>query len=127
VKYSPSERKGKPVAQEATLLHLLHEVQRTVFAIAHSYDIAGYPDRAWKLVGVGDCIRDAVMRLDDIGHDIVPRKPVTVSGLLLRAVLLRKQMGGPAWANSGAAPLVPRMTSQRPPRKKAVKRAHSGV
>jgi hypothetical protein len=127
VKYNPSKRKGKSVAQEATLLDLLHKAQRTVFAIAHGYDISGYRDRAWRLVGVGDCIRDAATRLNEIGHGAEPSKPDAVSGLLRRAVLLRKQMGGPAWANSGAAPLVPRMTAQHPARKKPTKRAHSGV
>jgi hypothetical protein len=121
VTHSPTRNSKPEASQEAILLNLLHKAQAAAFALAHGHDIGGYPDRAWRLIGVGERIRDAATQLNELVRVVEPKKHDAVVGLRLRAFLLQTQMRGPGWANSGAASLVPRMTSERRPRKKAEK------
>jgi hypothetical protein len=127
VTYSPTKKNGEAVAsQEANLLDLLYKAQTTAFAMAHGYDVSGHPDQAWGLIGVGDCIRDAAVRLNEAAQGGA-KKQDAAYGLRLRAVLLRKQMRGPAWANASGAPLVPRLAQELSTRKKSAKRTSGRV
>jgi hypothetical protein len=90
VTYIPTKRTGnKGPSRELILLELLKKARADAFALAHGYDVGGYPDQAWRLVGVGDRIRDAIAQLNDISQVVAPKRRY-VSSLGLRATTIAR-------------------------------------
>jgi hypothetical protein len=87
------------------------------YALAHSNDLSGYPDRAYEMLVIGECLREATDHLDVLIHSVEAGR-LKPFGLKSRALLLRERLSGPAWVSAAAAPLVPgRSDPQRPKRK----------
>jgi hypothetical protein len=126
VAYSPTKRGAQsPASQESKLLDLLRKAEIDAYALAHSYDIGGDLDHAWRLVSVGEYLRDAANQLKDPVHIMQPPSVTAAWGLKSRALSLRSRLQGPASANSGAAPLVPRRGGPLLAVKKPPRRLHS--
>jgi hypothetical protein len=69
------ERDSEPVpSQEDRLLELLRKAEGYAYALAHGYDIGGHPDRASRLVALGEQIRDAATDVSDLARPIEPHK-----------------------------------------------------
>jgi hypothetical protein len=120
VTYSSTNRGASPPSRENKFLELLKKAEIDAYALAHSYDIVGEFDHAWKLVSVGEYLREATSRLsEDAVHVLEPRDVTPAWGLKSRVLSLRARVHGPAWANSRAAPLVPKhrgspLTAKKP-------------
>ena len=106
--------------RESKFLDLLKKAEIDAYALAHSYDISGDFDHAWKLVSIGEYLREAVSWLnEDAVHVLEPQDVTPAWGLKSRALSLRSRVHGPAWANSRAASLAPRrrdppLTAKKP-------------
>jgi hypothetical protein len=102
------ERDSKPVpSQEDRLLELLRKAEGYAYALAHGYDIGGHPDRAYRLVALGEQIRDAATDVSDLARPIEPHSAAPLHGLRFRAFSLRRLLRGTAWQSPSVAPLVP--------------------
>jgi hypothetical protein len=109
VGYSSNKRVASPPSRESKLLQLLKKAEIEAYALAHSYDVGGDLDLAWKLVSVGEYLREAASRLtEDAVHILEVQDSTPPWGLKSRALSLRSRVHGPAWANSRAASLAPR-------------------
>jgi hypothetical protein len=61
------QRDSNPVpSQEDRLLDLLRKAEGYAYALAHGYDIGGHPDRAYRLVALGEQLRDAATDVSDL-------------------------------------------------------------
>jgi hypothetical protein len=109
MKCRPTGRDGTPFpSQEETLRDLLSKAETSTYALAHSYDIGGCPDRAHGLIGIGEKLRDAVGQLDDLIQSTAP-----ISGLRARAFSLRRVSRESARPSSSAVPVVPEQIGVR--------------
>ena len=108
------ERDSKPVpSQEDRLLELLRKAEGYAYALAHGYDIGGHPDRAYRLVALGEQIRDAATDVSNLARLIEPHSAAPLHGLRSRAFSLRRLLRGTAWQAPSVAPLVPRLASEQ--------------
>ena len=108
------ERDSKPVpSQEDRLLELLRKAEGYAYALAHGYDIGGHPDRAYRLVALGEQIRDAATDVSNLARLIEPHSAAPLHGLRSRAFSLRQLLRGTAWQGPTAAPLVPRLAGEQ--------------
>jgi hypothetical protein len=126
VTYSPTKQIAKaPPSQEEALLALLFQAETKAYALAHSYDIGGYRDRACRLMSVGEGIRDAALQMAGMGQPPGSPNKTAAWGLKSRALSLRTRLSGRVWVNSGVAPFVPGQTDMGPSPKKRRRRVHS--
>jgi hypothetical protein len=118
VTYNPTKRRDDSFpSQEEVLFDLIRGAETTAYALAHSNDLSGYPDRAYEMLVIGECLREATDHLDVLIHSVEAAR-LKPFGLKSRALLLRERLSGPAWVSAAAAPLVPgRSDPQRPKRK----------
>jgi hypothetical protein len=118
VTYNRTKRRDDSLpSQEEVLLDLICRAETKAYAIAHSNDLSGYPDRAYEMLVIGECLREATDHLDVLIHSVEAGR-LKPFGLKSRALLLRGQLGQPAWVSAAAAPLTPgRSDPQRPKRK----------
>ena len=105
-----TKRGASPSSRESKLRELLKKAEIDAYALAHSYDIGGDFDHAWKLVSIGEYLREAANQLNEVAVHVVddPQNVTPAWGLKSRALSLRSRVHGPAWANSRAASLAPR-------------------
>jgi hypothetical protein len=115
---NPTKRRDDSFpSQEEVLFDLIRGAETTAYALAHSNDLSGYPDRAYEMLVIGECLREATDHLDVLIHSVEAGR-LKPFGLKSRALLLRERLSGPAWVSAAAAPLVPgRSDPQRPKRK----------
>jgi hypothetical protein len=104
---SKKQSRNAVVSQEVLLHDLLRKAQNNASALAHSYDISGWPDRAWKMIDVAECIRGIAGQLNILARPVEPKPLEAVVGLRLRALLLRTHVRSLASAN--LTTLVPRL------------------
>jgi hypothetical protein len=127
VRYSSTKRGTSAPSRESKFLNLLKKAEIDAYALAHSYDIGGDFDHAWKLVSIGEYLREAASQLNGVAvHILDPQNVTPAWGLKSRALSLRSRVLGPAWANSRAAPLAPRRRDPPLTAKKPRSRVHSG-
>jgi hypothetical protein len=108
VSVGSTKRGASPSSRESKLRELLKKAEIDAYALAHSYDIGGDFDHAWKLVSIGEYLREAADQLNEVAVHIVDPQNVTPAwGLKSRALSLRWRVHGPTWTNSRAVPLVP--------------------
>jgi hypothetical protein len=110
VTYKPlkGQRDGDPaVSQEERLFGLLRQAEGYAYALAHSYDIGGQPDRAYAFVALGDRLHNAAADVSDLARPLKPHIAAPVLGLRSRAFSLRSLLRGTAWREPGVSPLVP--------------------
>jgi hypothetical protein len=82
------ERDSKPVpSHEDRLLELLRKAEGYAYALAHGYDIGGHPDRAYRLVALGERISDTATDVSDLARPIEPHSAAPLHGLRFRAFL----------------------------------------
>jgi hypothetical protein len=125
VRYSSTKRRASAPSRESKLLDLLKKAEIDAYALAHSYDIGGDFDHAWKLLSIGEYLREAASWLnEDAVHVLEPQDVTLAWGLKSRALSLRSRVQGPAWANSRAAPLAPRRRGPPLTAKKPRSRVH---
>ena len=60
------------------------------FALAHSYDIGGQPDRAYGFVALGERLRDTAMDVSGLVHPLEPHSIGPALGLRSRAFSFAK-------------------------------------
>jgi hypothetical protein len=112
--YKPPKREkdGKPAAsQEERLLGLLRQAEGYAYSLAHSYDIGGWPDRAYVLVALGERLRDTATDVSDLALE--PQSAAPVLDLRSRAFLLRRLLRGTAWPRPNVAPMVLRPSDEQ--------------
>jgi hypothetical protein len=120
VRYGSTKRGTSAPSPESKFLDLLKKAEIDAYALAHSYDISGDFDHAWKLVSIGEYLREAASQLNEVAaHVLDPQNVTPAWGLKSRALSLRSRVHGPAWANSRAAALAPRrrgppLTAEKP-------------
>jgi len=108
------ERDSNPVpSQEAGLLDLLRKADGYAYALAHGYDIGGHPDRAYRLVALGERISDTATDVSDLARPLEPHSAAPLHGLRSRAFSLRQLLRGSAWQGPSVAPLVPRLAGEQ--------------
>jgi hypothetical protein len=95
---------GLPRSEEAKLLDLLCKVETGAYALAHAYDVGGYTSRAYRLIGITERLRDAVVQIDELVQAVEPRSKAPVRGLRSRAHSLRGLLRNSTWASSSAPP-----------------------
>ena len=112
---TPTRRRGrKPVAgQEERLLGLLRQAEGHAYALAHSYDIGGQPDRAYAFVALGERLRNTVMDVSDIARPFEPHSVAPLLGLRSRAFSLRRLMRGTSSECPSVAPIVSRLGGEQ--------------
>jgi len=79
----PQTRQGdsNPVArQEETLLGILRQAENHAYALAHSYDIGGHPDRAYGFVALGERLRETAI---DVSGLVRPLEPHSITPVLV--------------------------------------------
>jgi hypothetical protein len=119
VSVSSTKRGASPPSREGKLRELLKKAEIDAYALAHSYDIGGDFDQAWKFVSIGEYLREAANQLNEVAVHIVDPQNVTPAwGLKSRALSLRWRVHRTAWTNSTAAPLVPTRGGLLPTAKK---------
>jgi hypothetical protein len=101
--YKPPKREkdGKPAAsQEERLLGRLYEAEHYAHVLAHSYDIGGHRDRAYRFVALAERLREMA----------------TGTSVLTRADEPHRSHAELAFGSqgSGLAPLVPRLITEQP-------------
>jgi hypothetical protein len=125
VAYNSTKRGTYPSLREREFLDLLKKAESGAYALAHSYDISGDFDHAWKLVSIGEYLREAANQLNKVAVHIVDQENVTPAcGLKWRALSLRWRVHGPERTNSRAAPLVPTRSGPLPTAKKPRRWVH---
>jgi hypothetical protein len=108
------QRDSSPVpSQEDRLLDLLRKAEGYAYALAHGYDIGGHPDRAYRLVALGERLRDTATDVSDLARPIEPYSAAPPHGLRSRAFSLRQLLRGTASQGPTAAPLVPRLAGEQ--------------
>jgi hypothetical protein len=116
VTYKPLKRQrdGDPVvSQEEALFGLLCQAEGCAYSLAHSYDIGGWPERAYVLVALGERLRDTAMDVSDLGRP-VERHCAMPLGLRSRAFSLRRLLRGTAWPRPDVAPMTLRSSDEQP-------------
>jgi hypothetical protein len=127
VTYNPTKGRGDSLpSQEEVLLDLIRGAETKAYAIAHSNDLSGYPDRAHEMLVIGECLREATNHLDALIHSVEAGR-LRPFGLKSRALLLRERLGRPAWVSAAAAPLIPGRSGLPQPRKKFRKQTYGKV
>jgi hypothetical protein len=125
VRYGSIKRGTSVPSRERKFLDLLKKAEIDAYALAHSYDIGGDLDHAWKLVSIGEYLREAASQLNEVVvHIVDPQDVMPAWGLKSRALSLRWRVHGPAWTNSRAAPLVPTRGGPLPTAKKPRRWVH---
>ena len=108
------QRDSMPVpSQEDRLLDLLRKAEGYAYALAHSYDIGGQPNRAYGLVALGERIRDTATDVSDLARPVEPHSVGPALGLRWRAFSLRRLLRGTAWQGPSVAPLVPKLAGEQ--------------
>jgi hypothetical protein len=127
VTYNPTKGRGDSLpSQEEVLLDLIRGAETKAYAIAHSNDLSGYPDRVHEMLVIGECLREATNHLDVLIHSVEAGR-LKPFGLKSRALLLRERLGRPAWVSAAAAPLIPGRSGLPQPRKKFRKQTYGKV
>ena len=109
------QRHSNPAAsQEERLLDLLRQGEGCAYALAHSYDIGGQPDRAYAFVALGERLHNIAADVSDLARPLEPHSVGPVLGLRSRAFSLRRLLRGTAWQEPGVSPLVPRLADEQP-------------
>ena len=85
------------VPQEETLLGILRQAENHAYALAHSYDIGGQPDRAYGFVALGERLRETAIDVSGLVRPLEPHSITPVLGLRSRAFSLRRLLRGTAW------------------------------
>jgi hypothetical protein len=107
VVHGPATRRrgGTPfVTQEERLIDLIRQAEGSAYALAHSYDIARQPDRAYALVALGERLRETAADVSSLVRHVEPHDPEAAIGLVSRAFCLRRLLRGIAWEGPHAAP-----------------------
>jgi len=116
------QRDSKPVpSQEDRLLDLLRKAEGYAYALAHGYDIGGQTERAYRLVALGERIRDTATDVSDLARPVEPHSVAPALGLRWRAVSLRQLLRGTAWQGPSVAPLVPKLAGEQAEREPLMK------
>jgi hypothetical protein len=108
------KRSNSSLSQEEMLLDLLRNAENDANALAHSHDLGGHPDQAYRLIGVSECLREAALRMNVVVHGIEPRTSPQAFELRSRPLSLRKRLIGIAWISANAAALVSGRIGPRP-------------
>jgi hypothetical protein len=98
-------RGGTPVVtQEERLIDLITKAEGCAYALAHSYDVARQPDRAYALVALGERLRETAADVSSLVRHVEPHGPEAATGLISRAFCLRRLLRGIVWEDPNAAP-----------------------
>jgi hypothetical protein len=115
--YKPPKRQRDgdlAVSQEERLFRLLCQAERYAYSLAHSYDIGGWPDRAYVLVALGERLRDTAIDVSDLDRPVEPPSATPVLGLRSRAFSLRRLLRGTAWPPPNVSPMILRPSDEQP-------------
>jgi hypothetical protein len=114
--YKPPKRQidgDLAVSQEKRLFGLLRRAEGYAYSLAHSYDIGGWPDRAYVLVALGERLRDTAMDVSDLDRPVEPHSATPVLSLRSRAFSLRRLLRGTAWPRQNVAPMTLRPSDEQ--------------
>src|SRR6185312_1955582 len=103
---------NKPAASpEDGLLDLLGQAEGYTYALAHSYDIGGQPDRAYAFVALGERLRETASDVSDLARTVEPHTVARVLGLRSRAFSLRTLLRGTAVPRPSVVPTTVPLTA----------------
>jgi hypothetical protein len=85
VSVSSTKQGASPSSRESKLRALLKKAEIDAYALAHSYDIGGDFDHAWKLVSIGEYLREAASQLNEVAVHILDPQNVTPAWGLKRS------------------------------------------
>jgi hypothetical protein len=85
------------LTQEERLLDLLSQAEGYAYALAHSYDIARQPGRAYAFLAMGERLRETVADVSSLVRQVEPHSPGPAIGLVARAFCLRTLLRGTSW------------------------------
>jgi hypothetical protein len=91
------------LTQEERLLDLLSQTEGYAYALAHSYDVARQPGRAYAFLAIGERLRETVADVSSLVRQVEPHGADPALGLVSRAFGLRRLLRGTGWEGPNAA------------------------
>ena len=101
------------VSEEEKLLSLLRKADRLSYALAHSYDIGGQPNRAFAFVALGEWLRETAVDVSNLTRPAMAIGATPVLGLQARALSLHRTLRGSSGDYPDVVPIVPLSISEQ--------------